>query len=466
MRVGVVLLLMVAAAFGQSLSSARADLVEDLEALAKWCTRKSIIGARNRVYEIILRYAPDHEKARMWLRYEKRDDKWVRTRKYREPRDRNTAALPEFERRLRALGAGFKVRMFAYAQDKAVAVATRRAILTDILALAPDDEEVRTANGEVRVDGRWLLQESLTARKRRRRMVQFATKALESVPAPRRDQLDPYERGLGIRWTGALRGRWWRFAGTAGLREMTDALEFAEASAAFVAAAIPDETPERSLTLAWLKRIGAGVYYFGDPEDGRQFVMRHRAFSNRDRKFALQLGGTWVPKTWTAAIWSSTRELRLDATTRDAIQVLMRARYGRTKAWVQEGFGFYLSWYLVGTRLTYYVQQTRYAQQDEWDEATAPHADWLRIARALRAKGRPTDFRFLIGKNLNQLTLEDVIHAHSIAAYMIEGHPRRVSAFLAEYGADGDIDKALEHVYGLTLATMEERLARWLVETK
>ena len=111
MRVGWILAFLCTTVLGQSLSSARIDLVEELEQLAKWCTKKKLIGSRNHVFELILRFDADHETARKWLRYTKRDGKWVRLKEYREPKNYDRDALPAFRRRKQEIAERFRSRL-------------------------------------------------------------------------------------------------------------------------------------------------------------------------------------------------------------------------------------------------------------------------------------------------------------------------------------------------------------------
>jgi hypothetical protein len=291
----------------------------------------------------------------------------------------------------------------------------------------------------------------------------------EAKPVP----VTPDEKKLGVQWAHALQGDWWRFAGTTSLAEMTRTLRIADATAPFLAEALPD--PGRPVSASSLRRRKFGVYYLTNRTQGHALVNEHKGFNDAQRRFALTLSAAWVPKTLQLINWYDESATRTESTARLALDILMVMRYGEIdRGWMREGFGIYLAAHLTGTHLTWFVQPSNYARSDlDKDrerklskEMRESDADWLQIARDLRAE-KPPDLRFLTGKRLNDMAAEDLIHAHSLAAYLIEGNPDRVSGFLAAYATKGhDLDAALASELGLSLQELEARLARWLEETR
>lgn len=461
-----ILLVLGATAAAQG-AAARADLVTDLEKLAMWCAHHKLIGSRNQIYEAVLVLRPDHAEARKWLRYRIQGGEWVRAKGYRPPRDRNEDALPTFRAKRREVVDRFLARL------KDAPLRVRQDGLRIAIAVAPDDAALRKAHDEMKVDGAWLLRESVVAKERRPELAQIARDLLKEVPEPKPVPITPAEKKLGIAWKDALQGEWWRFLGTTATAETKHALRVADATAPFLAEALPD--PGRPISIPNLRRRGFGVYYLTNQAQGLALVKEHPGFSDAQRRFAQSVFAAWVPKTRQLINWYNERATRVESTARLALDFLMVMRYGEIdRGWMREGFGIYLGAKLTGTHLIWFVQPSDYARTDQdkdrerklSQEMRAPKADWLKLARDLRAE-KPPDLRFLTGKRLNQMTAEDLIHAHALAAYLIEGHPDRVSNFLAKYATNGhDLDAALGSELGLSFPDVETRLGRWLEETR
>jgi hypothetical protein len=471
--VGLGLLLLVGGARGQGVAYASRQLVEEAEELAEWCTKKKLLRSRNEVFELILLFEPDHEKARHWLRYERQGDAWVRPKPYKAPRDFDNDAIGEFRTRRAALASRFVERLWPAVEQGGPAA--RHETLAAILLVDPGNERAREANGEVLRNGRWVLRETATALQRRPELQRLAGRALAAVPAPAADELTDTERSLGLRWTGALRGHWWRFVSTSPAEEVRPALRAADAAAEFFAGALPDEA--RPVTPEGMRACGAELYFLQGDEEGARFLRTHPAITPADRGFAERLSGTWVPGSYARVQWFSTPEGRRDGASRAGIDTVMGFRYGNHKqGWIVEGFGLYLNAYLVGTRLTTYVSRTDYATDrdrlkklDLWRRMKQRGSDWLLFAHHLREEsGKPVDLRFLAAKGLNEMNVEDLVHAHSLAAYLVdlvEGRPDGVSRFLA-LSIDRNLDDALAEAYGVAVGEVDARLARWLRETR
>ena len=78
--------------------------------------------------------------------------------------------------------------------------------------------------------------------------------------------------------------------------------------------------------------------------------------------------------------------------------------YGR-HGWISEGLGLYLSYMLVGTRLSLSVRETEYVDGKRDPEFLRrlrdEKANWLRLAHeALTGETKP-NFVFLLGKDVN-----------------------------------------------------------------
>ncbi len=463
--VALILLGAMAPVLADGLAGIRREAIAEFEDLVEWCGKKSLLRSRNQIYERILRLDPDHEKARYWLRYQRRGTEWVRAAPYREPVDRNPAAEAEYRTRREAIEARLEPRIMEVVERGGPGGAEALDLL---LAIAPGSRRARALAGEVEWRGRWVLEETARAFERRAELQRIAGKALRDLPEPRADRPTEKERALGLRWTCAYVGHWWRFVATVpDPEEVRLSLRGADAAAALVAGAIADET--RPLTAEGLRARDFGCYYLADRAEGMRFLAAHPSFTAADRRFAEPLSGTWVPKQPRHATWRESAEGRRDDVCRSAIETVLTLRYGSfDKGWLDEGFGIYLAHLLVGTRLTCFVAQTPYARDDASEarkmaliaRMQAPDADWLALARGA---GRP-DLRFLATKGLNEMTADDVLWSHALAAYLLEGRPDGLSRFLA-HCVKHNLDESLAEAYGTTVVEVEKRLLRWLDET-
>jgi hypothetical protein len=67
---------------------------------------------------------------------------------------------------------------------------------------------------------------------------------------------------------------------------------------------------------------------------------------------------------------------------------------------------------------------------------------------------------------LNQLGAEDMLMAHALAAYLIEGESERVAPLLRDFSSQGSAAAAFEKVLERPLAETQARLERWMGERR
>jgi len=341
--------------------SARRDgvraLVDQLEDLAEWCVKKKMYAHRNGVYEVVLEFDPDHREARKWLRYRRRKDgTWERRQPYREARNLDTSAEPEFRRRLKEILDRYADYLVEIVVRFDPPPAQRQRLLDEALARNPDDARARKLNGQVRSGGGWLLRDTVVARRRRRELIRDGMRAARRTPKPDRVAVSAEERALGLRWNASLRGDWWRCVATTGADEARKALQVADASWQLV---------EEVFDITLRPPEDCRAYLLSGDAEARRFVHAHREFDARTRKWILGLSGGWVSGRYHLIEFSPERAQRIDGVARQAIGVLLKREFGVTArvGWAWEGFGFYLGYLLTGTRLTFYVRKTRYAQE-------------------------------------------------------------------------------------------------------
>jgi hypothetical protein len=94
----------------------------------------------------------------------------------------------------------------------------------------------------------------------------------------------------------------------------------------------------------------------------------------------------------------------------------------------------------------------------------AVEANWLREAYQLMKERQAPGLAEVLARPLNELGAEDMLVAHALAAYLIEGQSERVKPLLLELTAKGPAAAAFEKVLGWPLADLQARLERWVGE--
>jgi hypothetical protein len=443
-------------------------LVRDYEALAKWCTSSKLIKSRAQICEAILHFEPENEKARRWLKHERDEQgRWVRPKDQREPKNYNPDAIGTFRKRRAEIAGRFTEPLLRLLEAGKVSPLSRHRTLKAILAADPDNARGRELSGEEREDGSWLLSESITARLRRRQLRLVARAEIGGVVDPTSVEPTAAEKKLGIRWQAAYDGTDWRCVGSVASQELLRAARIAEAARPVFEAVF--EIPTR-------RRRHSTFYLLRGPTDAQAMFGAHAAFSDKDREYYRRLAGAWIPGTTDFVQWGTQEETRIDAVTRMVCSFLMAGNLSIEKrpGWAVEGVGIYLTHLLTGTRRTLLVRRTGYHEQREdptekldlWERTQMPGADWLGLVRDLHRARKAPDLRLVMSKDLNQLTIEDVLCAHALAAYLIEGRPDDVVSFLNAVGKGMPMDKVVNEHLRTSVEGLARRLWRWLEETE
>jgi hypothetical protein len=188
--------------------------------------------------------------------------------------------------------------------------------------------------------------------------------------------------------------------------------------------------------------------------------------SEADRARLLPLSGFPVGPRWYLES-SSTPEGRLDGADRVTLNRCLADTFDfqARPAWVTEGLGIYLTRLLTGTSLSNFVAPSRYAGEEDSDRDPQT-ADWMASARSLVAKGRMPELLYVLGLSLNAMTQEDLVLAYALSAYLVEGLPDRATAFLQAVGRGDPGDQAFLAALGMPVQVVQERLCRWLDETR
>lgn len=455
------------------------EAVERLHVLAKWCASAKLFAARAEVYEAVLRFEPDDEIARRWLRYERADDgAWRRKPGYTAPRDRSRSR-GRFEERRAAWSAWFSERVLALVEAARAGgdVALGSRILATATRVVPEVEVLRRENGEILLHSgdttRWILVESKIARKRRRSLRKIANAAVAAVPDPTQGTLASGDDGDAVAWGKVLQGERVRVLGTPDEQEMRVQHEYCEACWPVFRAAL-DLDPPTWISLDHYAR-GLTVYVFDDLAAGNAFLGRQPHIRPRFHEFTKTLAALWIPYRAAVLVKCEDRLARLEGGPKQILGGMCAALLdlGGDEAWVCEGLDHYLTYLITGTRILSSVTdvKSRYGQPTPGLPDVRPRAmgqdDWLRRGLALLRSDEKPDFFLMVGKNVNDITVNEVLYGYCIVVYLIQGRPKACVPFFSAVGKAEtvDLEPIVQKHLGFDVATFETRVLRWLDET-
>ncbi len=452
-----------------ALAEARKTLVARLVELAEWCVSVRLAGQRDRLAAEILRFDPEHAKARGWLRYTKdKAGTWVQAKGYKPPLDvTNSSQLPELARRRAALGAEPAAQVVTVLQRLGSTLPLRRRelILEELLAISPGDERARALHGDVRDGAGFVLQETMASRERRGALVAEARTLVASVPEPRPVTPTADE-------TEFVAGGWARAYATADLRILgagvhssallTRAIRLGQAARQAFPALLGQDVPDIA---------GLTFFLYALPFDAYAFFDTSSRMQPSQRAFARNLSCYWMPSGPQVLVYPNDDDTRVEWVPRIVVSGMLEGGFelGPTFGMLFEGVGVWMTTRLCGTHRTFTVRTGDYANGQPRDEGLlgrirANEADWLVEARGLVAKGIRPDLRFALGKDVNAMTAEDLVFAFALASYLFEARPQQVGPLLKAF-PKASMDAAVEGALGMSVEGLEARLVRWLEES-
>ncbi len=429
--------------------------------------REKLFAAADETNRQILELEPNNEAARKALRFRLRKGVWIQSASYRKPKNLRKDALVELEtRRGHVLGA-YKTRLFElnaeYAEE--ASLQARERTLQHLLRMLPEDAEVRSALGESKLDGKWVLNETRVALRRRKLIPDLARSCLATAPAGHETEPNRLERALELHWSSIRKTPYLRVAGTGKPEEVVTVLKTTLGAGEFFRSLLGTET---------LPPVGFAIYLLTNSGEKRQFLDRHPRVRPANREFLESLASAGIPGTSQTAQWSENETKRLDRSVRETIGGMMMQEFNIQvdQGWAWEGVGIYLTYELIGTRLTYYTRQDEYVedtttaalQKQLFKRMYSEEADWMDEARIFFADRRPPKLTFLMGRKVNAMNMQDRLWSYIFAAYLIEGWPDKAAPFLTAIGEGVHPHVACRSVFGMELGRLEERLIRWLNE--
>jgi len=456
--------------FEEAVAGTLGGLVEDLEALAEWCQENKLFLERDRVYEAILVHEPDHAAARKTLKYRRdRSGAWVRSSSYRPPKNRgDDEAMAALAERRAAATNGYVQRVMAVIADFVDQIGTERAEREwrELLVLEPDNEELHALLGEARLGDRWVLRETARSPESRARLGALVARCLEQAPRGYADVPNAFEERLGLRWSEVLQSGDTRVLGTGRPEEVRNVLQVGGAAIALFQELFgSDARPYAGHTVCLLAR----------PGEKDVFLDRHPNVGPENRDFLSSLKSAGIPRTAHTAEWAETEVERLDRSTRQTLGLLLNEGFGISTrhGWAWEGIGLYLTYQLTGTRMTYFVRPGKYAEGDPTSSAqeklmgrlTSPGADWLHEAREFFGDRPPPRLALLMGRDVNDMSATDLLHAYVFASFLIEGWPDELPRLLEAIGDGASGAEAVGRTFGFELPRLQERVWSWLEES-
>jgi hypothetical protein len=437
---------------------ARNDVLPRLRAFAAWCGEQELGLERDRAFEGILALAPDDVAARRALRYVRGPDgTWTRPAPpKRLPTDPARAA--EVASRRETAVASYRVSTLAFIDATGVGLPPRERALEELVAVDPDCARARELRREVKVDGRWLLEESVAQPVRLKELV---AAALTDLPAPARDEPTSAECMLSPHCVEAREASGVRVIVGRGVPEGATVAKNAEAA-------------RRLLTEAFgvpvqLDRLR--IFLFSSPEDAFAVIDRHPSISKADRAWARSLSSLWVGGTDDALVWSRDLERRVEWGLRQAFSFGLRRHLGidGRRGWAWEGLTQWASQALIGKHACYFVRRTRYSAADgAADDLHATlfgtSANWMTEARKLEAGNRWPDLRVMLGRPVDALTPEEVLQSYALSRLLVEGRAGSPAATLRAVSRGDAPDVWVGAHLGMTVDALDRRLRRFLRE--
>lgn len=460
-------------AFVQQRAAARAEVVKGLTDLAAWCDSKQLYLERDRIYAQLIVLEPDHADARKGLRHKRGPDgKWpalVPTKSM----NRDPKALLEFPAERTAVVGPFSDKMLELVDGADGDGTQRQAVYDEILLVDPEEARVHEKRGDVKVDGKWLMKETVAHKQQREKIRALVKKCMAEVPKGASTTPNADELKLVSAWRCTLATDDVRVLSTGdndGCERMVQAVQ--------AAGALID-----GMLGTRVSYPGGYTIYLLGPEEKATFIERLPEIPDKDRKMMLGTAGGGIPSTNNNAIWDTDPKVRLDMAVRLTYQNLLRSAYGfgsKEGGFASEGLGLYFTREILGTRLTWWVIPTKVPRGEFFSEAVVTQdveaqatrarlmqadSNWLNEALKLFDAGSAPHLAQVTRRHVDSMSTADILVSYAFIAYLLEGHPEQANEFFVHVGS-GTAEEASKATFDLTLADVEKRLHRWLKEVR
>ena len=439
------------------------ELTWKLENLAERCQKAKAFRERNATYVLLLRFDPDHAKARKTLGHKKdrKSGDWVEPSRVREPKAAaEEVAAPLREERLGLLRSHVDA-VLADLDGQDLPKRIQRRQEQRLLELMPDHEGLRERGGEVREGDSWVLAETVRARTVRKAHEKLRSDLKSAAPEPEAAGIEDAEQTWGVTFAKAVATPAVRIVSAVSDGEANQTARLAHATYAYLDALLGTTDPLQQGTL----------YLFEGPAATAAFCNAYPGLEPGQRKLFGGLLCSYLDHEH-ANSSSKKREERLDGAVRMSIARHLAWKTGTWSkhGWIAEGLGIYVTHQMCGTRLIYTVRESEGSSSKGGtkveDRMKRKDADWLALARTTLQGKNPPKLAFTLGRDVNTLTRGDVLVANALAAYLIEGCEEGTALRVLKRIGREDVSsaKALEEELGLDPPALERRLIRWLEE--
>lgn len=456
--------------FERAKEKARTTHEEGLEEFIGWAQENKAYRLRDAAYESLLEYQPDHKKARKFLKYtyDRKKEQWVRRRPYKAPKAGKPEVVAEGEKKRAALDEAL-VSSILEAIDEhedALGPTRRRSELKELLALAPDDEDLRYQLGyiEVEKDGEtvWVSAIVAAAEDARERIQEGLAEYRDEMPEPTSTEIDGEETEWGVEWESGLENERVRVVAS----DVVDEEELARTLE--TAHVLWDVLPD--LIGGSLKPYrGFTIYAFDGSAHLESFLRSYPDLSEDDKALYRRLGGSFMDAKPRLMSWAPRAENRIDFTARSITGSYIATGFGvnANTGWLFEGVGQYVNQLVVGTRLTSAVVGTEYEDAKDVDierDGTREAGDWIGAAGDILEDAGPIRLAKAMGLSTNEMKADDLFLSYALVSYLIEGHGADTVERIFKGVAEGEASSVqiVEQVLGMKVPDLQNELATWI----
>jgi hypothetical protein len=450
--------------FEADYASARAAAVPKLLEFAEWCSTGKLYAERDKAYEAIIVFDPKNDPAHRALKYSRRHDgSWDPPEKKVESKNYNSGLLDACIKKRTVVATEFREAALALADKYKAPASVKSKIGDDVLLIDSDDAGGRALKGEGKLDGQWVLLESVRGKARRNELKTMVQQAVAAVPPAGNGEATEREKLLGIAWKTILSTPRVRVVSTGSLDEARKAVIMCNAAAQVfkqLTGAQKDLPPDFT------------VYLLADSGTRDQFLAGWQGWNDDERKRMHTWAGTGLPGEVSVARWDVDEAHRLDGAVRHTLGLMTLWEFGfdhRKAAWIWEGFGMYLTRELVGTRYTWYGSapaETDPEQKELLGKLMMSDVNWMNETYQRAKRGRTPPLAKVFERKIDALGVDDVTVAYAFCAYLVEGRPEQLNDVFTRIGKGEASGAAVAAALGVDLAALDKTFVRWMGERK
>lgn len=461
--------------YGQARAALDQNIAGQLKELATRCIKGRAYLQRDLVYELLLAVDPEHKLARKTLKYkwDRKTSKWIQ-KKYKAPKDRDSAVVAELATARNALQENYAVEILELLDTyrSELSKVTIQEETDALIASLPNSPRIRTLLGQVLLerDGEqeWVQASTARALEQRKAQAKAWKAALDQVDGPEESEPSSDEQGLGVSWQSCAEGASFRVLSANGTKEAKAVGRKLEALTIWMHP-ILGTRPQDELVHVYLM----------SHEQGPAFLDEFPHLEDAIRSDLKNTNGAFLGRADRTGVWNSHKESRSDQAIRLAISYALLDTFGRTDdgwvkhglpGWMEQGLGIYLAFKMNNTKLSIQLSDSKYEKGK--DDPTAAiedtDADWIVRAReAMTRKRRPVNLALALGRNIDALSTQELYVAYGFSAWLLEGHDKETAhTILLGAGQRENPVTVLERVMKKPFPQIEESFRQWLREIK